>query len=255
MPFATAHDGARIAYDVRGHGDPLLLVSGQALDRSMWNGLIPALSAAFQVIVFDNRGTGASDKPQTPYATRGFAEDAVAVLDAAGAVRTHVYGFSMSGRVSQWLAIDHPERVGALILGATTAGGSHAIPKPPEIDAILRSGPKSAIETEFYSPRYIAAHPDAFAPPPIPPFARRLHYLASEGHDSWADLPHITAPTLIIHGTADKMNPTGNAAVLAARIPGAQVKLIEGARHGYLDEYRDEALALVLDFLKQHPLA
>jgi pimeloyl-ACP methyl ester carboxylesterase len=254
MPFAVAGDGTRIAYDVSGRGEPLLLISGQSLDRAMWDGVRPTLEAAFQVVVFDARGTGASGKPDRPYSTRGFAADGVAVLDAAGISRAHVYGFSMGGRVAQWIAIDHPDRVGALMLGATTAGGRHGLPKPPDIDAALLHGPKSAIAAEFYSPGYLAAHPEAFAPPAIPPHARRLHFAASEGHDSWADLPSITAPTLILHGTADRMSPPGNAALLASRIAGARVALIEGARHGYLDEFREEALELVIDFLRAHPL-
>jgi pimeloyl-ACP methyl ester carboxylesterase len=137
MPFAVAGDGTRIAYEVFGRGAPLLLISGQSLDRTMWDGVRPALAAEFRVIVFDARGTGASDKPHTPYSTRGFAADAAAVLDAAGIARAHIYGFSMGGRVAQWLAIDHPERVGALVLGATTPGGAHSLPKPADIDAAL----------------------------------------------------------------------------------------------------------------------
>jgi 3-oxoadipate enol-lactonase len=254
MPFAVAQDGTRIAYAANGRGAPLLLISGQSLDRTMWDGVRPALEAAFRVVVFDMRGTGASDKPDTPYSTRGFAADAVAVLDAAGIGRAHVYGFSMGGRVAQWVAIDHPERVGALVLGATSAGGTHALPKPADIDAALLHGPKSTIAAGFYSPEYLAANPGAFAPPAIPPHARRLHFAASEGHDSWADLPTITAPTLILHGTADRMIPPGNAAVLAERIAGARVALIEGARHGYFDEFREAALDLVISFLQGHPL-
>jgi pimeloyl-ACP methyl ester carboxylesterase len=253
MPFTVAQDGTRIAYDVAGRGEALLLISGQSLDRTMWDRLRPALEAEFQVVVYDQRGTGASDKPHTPYSSRGFAADAVAVLDAAGIARAHVYGFSMGGRVAQWVAIDQPDRVGALVLGATTAGGSRGLPKPADIDTALLHGPKSAIAAAFYSESYLAAHPDAFAPPPIPPHARRLHFAASEGHDSWADLPKITAPTLILHGTADRMSPPGNAAILASRIPGAQIALIDGARHGYLDEFRDEALHLVTGFLRAHP--
>jgi 3-oxoadipate enol-lactonase len=254
MPFATAADGTRIAYEMTGQGDPVLLISGQALDRTMWAGTAPLLARSFQVIRFDARGTGASDKPRTPYSTRIFAADAVAVLDAAGFARSHVYGFSMGGRVAQYIAIDHSDRVGALILGGTGPGGPHAIPKPPDIDAALIRGPRSVLAEGFYSPAYLIAHPDAFAPPVIPAHARALHFAASEGHNAWDELPCITAPTLVIHGTADRMSNPANGALLAERIPGARLALIEGARHGYVDEYRAEAIALVEDFLREHAL-
>jgi 3-oxoadipate enol-lactonase len=255
MPFAEAQDGARIAYDCLGHGDPILLISGQALNRSMWDGIRPALAKTFQVITFAHRGTGLSDKPEAPPpSTRSFAGDAVAVLDAAGIARAHVYGFSMGGRVAQWLAIDHPDRVGALVLGATSAGGSHAVKRPPDVEAVLRSGRTQDLAATFFSPGYLAANPGAFSPRPIPLFAQRLHFRASEEHDSWEHLPSITAPTLIIHGGEDRLSPAGNAAVLAARIPGAQVETIAGARHGYMDEFRGPALDMVINFLGKHPL-
>ena len=53
--------------------------------------------------------------------------------------RAHVYGHSMGGRVAQWLGIDHPERVGALVLGATTPGKAHGAPRDPEAELILRT--------------------------------------------------------------------------------------------------------------------
>src|SRR4051812_10351028 len=126
MPFAIARDGARISYDASGAGPPLLLVAGQASDRSLWSYVRDDFAAHHRVIVFDHRGTGESDQPEdAPYSTRGFANDAVAVLDAAGVARAHVYGISMGGRIGQWLAIDHAARVGALVLGCTTPGNAH----------------------------------------------------------------------------------------------------------------------------------
>jgi pimeloyl-ACP methyl ester carboxylesterase len=67
-------------------------------------------------------------------------------------------------------------------------------------------------------------------------------------------LPTITAPTLVIHGTNDWINPTANAALLAGHIPGAELHMVEGGRHGYFIEFREEASAIVLDFLGRHPV-
>ena len=84
------------------------------------------------------------------------------------------------------------------------------------------------------SPAWIAAHPDYLermrerALHPLPAYAQRLHYLASEGHDAWDLLPTIKAPTLVIHGSQDVVNPTANAPLLAQRIPGAELYIVAG---------------------------
>jgi pimeloyl-ACP methyl ester carboxylesterase len=116
MPFATTPDGTRLYFECHGTGTPLLLLAGQASDHREWDGVRADFAAQHRVIVLDYRGTGQSDKPGAPaYSTRGFAQDAVAVLDQLGLNRAHAYGISMGGRVAQWLAIDHPQRLGALV--------------------------------------------------------------------------------------------------------------------------------------------
>ena len=64
-------------------------------------------------------------------------------------------------------------------------------------------------------------------------------------------LPSITAPTLVVHGTEDVFNPAANAPLITERIPGAQMHLIEGARHGYFEEFPEIATPLVTDFLSR----
>lgn len=263
MPFAITSDGARISYDVIGAGPPLLLVAGQASERSVWSGTRDDLAAHHRVIVFDHRGTGESDKPEdAAYSTRGFARDAIAVLDAAGVARAHVYGISMGGRIGQWLAIEHAARLGALVLGCTTPGNAHGVRRPPAVDPELASGDPARLLPYLVSPAWARAHPQrlaehaaAAARHPVPPGARRLHYLASEGHDAWDRLPEIAAPTLVIHGSDDEVNVPANAPLLVARIPGAVLHLIAGARHAYFWEYREHASAYVRAFLAAHPIA
>jgi len=262
MPFATARDGARLAYEVTGAGPPLLLVAGQAQDRGLWAGARDDFAARHRVIVFDHRGTGESDKPeQPPYSTRGFAGDAIAVLDAVGVARAHVYGVSMGGRIGQWLAIDHAARIGGLVLGCTTPGNAHGVRRPAAVDPVLASGDPRQLRPYLVSPAWIAANMAFLVAAeahtrsqPVPAYARRLHYQASEQHDAWALLPAITAPTLVIHGSEDQVNLPENATLLAQRIPGAELHIIPGGRHSYYWEYRPAASDRVLEFLARHPL-
>lgn len=267
MPFATARDAVRLYYEELGSGEPLLLISGQGADHTSWDGVRDDFAANCRVIVSDHRGTGQSDKPETPpYTTRGFADDAVAILDDLNMTRAHAYGVSMGGRIGQWLGIAYPHRIGALVLGCTTPGNAHGVRRLPEVDAALAS-PTATPDERFaalihilYSPAWVEEHPDFVATlwermaQPIPVYAERLHYLASEGHDAWDQLPSIAAPTLVIHGSDDRLNPTANAPRLAERIPGAELYIVRGARHYYFEEFREEASRVVLGFLARHPL-
>ena len=112
MPYASALDGTRLYYEELGEGEPLLLINGQGSDHTGWDGVRDDFTDRYRVIVYDHRGTGQSDKPtEPPYSTRGFAEDAVAILDHLKIARAHAYGVSMGGRICQWLGIEHGDRL------------------------------------------------------------------------------------------------------------------------------------------------
>ncbi|HVU09999.1 MAG TPA: alpha/beta hydrolase [Phototrophicaceae bacterium] len=266
MPFVTLPDSTRLYYETVGSGDPLILIAGQASDHHLWDGAADDYSAHYQVTVFDWRGTGQSDKPsEPPYSTRGFAKDVIGLMDALGIERAHAVGQSMGGRVGQWLGIDYPDRIGALVLGCTTPGNAHGVPRSPDFAMTLNSpdSPEKqmALAQFIYTPQWIYTHgaqlmeaERVMAENPVPPFAQMLHWQASEGHDAWELLPTIKAPTLVIHGSDDRLNATANAPLLAERIPNAELVIIPGGRHGFFLEFREQVSAAILDFLARHPL-
>ncbi|HVV17802.1 MAG TPA: alpha/beta fold hydrolase [Pseudonocardiaceae bacterium] len=258
MPFARAADDVALYYEVHGQGDDVLvLLSGQSNSHHWWDTTRPDFDAAFTTVTLDYRGTGRSGKPDDDsYSTRGFAADALAVVDDLGAERVHVYGTSMGGRVAQWLAADHPSRVNRLVLGCTSPGRPHGIERSAEVRKALaqrdgRAARRFLLEL-MYTPAWLAANPGPYhtiGDPKMPPHARRHHLMASAAHDSWDVLPDITARTLVVHGTDDIFNPTANAPLLADRIPHAELRLVDGARHAYFEEFRDVAGPMVLEFL------
>jgi 3-oxoadipate enol-lactonase len=251
-----------IHFDVVGGGAPLLLLAGQANSRHWWDPVRADLAARHRTVALDALGTGASTASEgAEYSTRRFAVDAVAVLDAAGIDRAHVYGTSMGGKVAQWLAIDHPERVGALVLGCTTPGGRLGLVAGRDVVGPL-AGPtdaaRRALAELMVTPAWLARHPggaDAvLGDPTMTQAARRGHRIASARHDASAALGRIAAPTLVLHGTDDAFCPVGNAGLLVAGISGAALRLFVGARHAYFLEQRRAASAAALAHLAAHPL-
>src|SRR4051794_10925164 len=116
--MATNTTAPALAWKAAGEGTPLLLIAGLGLDGNSWRHSVPEFAKQFRVITFDHRGVGDSG-PASPYSsTDDLADDAVAVLDAAGVGKALVYGFSLGGMVAQRLALRHPDRVIALVLGA-----------------------------------------------------------------------------------------------------------------------------------------
>ncbi|WP_158850787.1 alpha/beta fold hydrolase [Saccharothrix deserti] len=261
MPCAEATDGTRIAFDDIGAGEPVVLLAGQANSRGWWDPIRGDFAAHHRTIAVDAVGTGGSDEPRDGrYDTRRFAADVVAVLDALGVGKAHVYGTSMGGKVAQWVAVDHPDRVGALVLGCTSPGGEGGLVAERDVVRPLRGAPaqvREALVDLMFTPEYARAHSGPFhvlGARGMSPSARRGHRRASEGHDAWDELGRIRAPTLVLHGSADLFCPVGNAERIASRIPGAEVSVIDGARHAYFEEFREQASAAVLSFLARHPL-
>ncbi|MCG8923704.1 alpha/beta fold hydrolase [Lentzea sp. CC55] len=252
MPRARAADGTRLSYSVEGSGPALLLIAGQANSSKWWSQVLPDFSERFTTIVTDHRGTGSSDKPDAPYSTRLFASDCIAVLDDAGIGTAHVYGTSMGGRIAQWIAAEHGSYVDRLVLGCTSPGGAHGIERSAEVrKSLAQADPmkaRRALEELMYTPAYRGPF-NTLGDPWMPPYARKRHLFASAEHDAWDVLPSITAPTLVVHGTEDVFNPAANAPLITERIPGARMHLVEGARHGYFEEFRAEATPVVMDFL------
>lgn len=266
VPYASVPNGGsklRLYYESLGSGEPLILLMGQGQDHRHWYGTHTDLAARHQVIVFDQRGTGESDKPEDkPYSTRDLATDTVWVLNHLGIERAHAYGFSMGGRVCQWMALDHPDRLGSLVLSGTTPGSTFGVRRGPTVDSmfqLLSTNQEHAtalLLNKFLSPAWMSTHPDVLdaigevlsRKVSLP--SQRLHYLASEAHNTWELLPKIAAPTLVIHGGSDEVNPPGNAILLAHQIPGAKLEIIPHGRHWIHLEYRATVSKMILDFLQ-----
>jgi pimeloyl-ACP methyl ester carboxylesterase len=236
--YAEAADGAELAWTSEGEGEPLLLIAGQATAMDGWGPTAALLSRYYRVIRFDHRGIGRSGKGEAErYTTRLFAQNAVAVLDAARVDLAHVYGHSMGGRIGQWLAIDYPQRVRTLILAATSGGKRPEPGLRPDKAAMetLVSGDISRLEPLFFDAEWARNNPQAtqtFFNSRASAWAKARHFRASREHDAWNDLSSIQVPTLILHGTEDALTPLPNALLLREHIRGSVLVRVLGAGHG-----------------------
>jgi pimeloyl-ACP methyl ester carboxylesterase len=260
MADAT-RDGVRIYWEETGRGDPLLLIMGLGATHEWWGRVTPAVAPHFRTIVFDNRGVGKSDVPPGPYSIPGMADDAAAVLDAAGVDSAHVFGASMGGMIAQELALRHPARVRSLILGCTACGGRESTPARREVlDALGARAVKTREEALQLMVPYIF---DASTPRDLveDDLALRLRtHVPNEGYfaqlqaiRSWsgahARLSTLTVPTLVIHGETDELVPAENGRVIARAIPKASLVMLSHASHIFFTDQYAAATEAILSFL------
>jgi 3-oxoadipate enol-lactonase len=247
----TTNNGAVDLYwESAGRGPPVLLIAGQGMTLDAWWRTVPMLAGSFRLLAFDNRDVGRSSRLPWPYGVIQMVDDAVAVLDAAGIGRAHIYGISLGGMVAQELALRHPHRVDALVLGATTAGGPESVlAEAQPLTFFVRVGAMAPEEAEWaavpynYSVRTRRRHGKRISED----IARRvehqtdslayLHQVAAAAtHNAAGRLRQIQAPTLIVHGQEDKIIPLQNAHQLAKGIPCAELKVWPDAGHLYITD-------------------
>jgi 3-oxoadipate enol-lactonase len=261
--FAATLDGrSRLHWETAGDGEPVLLIMGLGLTSAAWWRTVPVLARSLRVITFDNRGVGRSSAFSHAFTTEAMADDAATVLDAVGAERAHVYGISLGGMVAQALALRHPDRVRSLVLGATSPGGPRAARPSAEVAAFfrrrLRMAPEEAAWASVpinYGPRCRAEHFDRIEEDvarrlaqPFGERAYRAQLFAATWHNCLGALHRIAVPTLVVHGALDRVIPVANAHLIAERIAGARLRVLEEAGHLYPTEApeADRAIARFL---------
>ena len=269
MPFVSATDGTRIHYEVTGRvgRTPVLMIQGLGASKNAWNLQRIAMATRFRIISFDNRGAGRSDKPTEPFTLEQMADDAIAVLDAAGVETAHVVGASMGGVISQIVAVKYPHRVRSLTL-LCTACRNH-----PWRQELLQSWAKTAEEKGMIevgkeaaqwvmSPRSFRRLVPAFtwmgplaALRPRHSFVSQIHAILDTREDLVDQLSTITAPTMVIVGNQDILTPRGDSEEIAERIPNAELVVISGAAHGLMMEHSSTFNKILIEFLQRTELA
>jgi pimeloyl-ACP methyl ester carboxylesterase len=271
--MATTRNGdVELFYETFGDpSDPvLLLVNGfgsQCINfKQPWCERFVA--EGFRVVRFDNRDVGLSThtKGMPEYTLADMADDAFAVLDAVGASKAHVAGWSMGGMIVQTMAITRPERLLSMTSVMSSPGGDvGATPDPDAMAALVAPAPQSrqeAIDQYIAAQRVIgtqafldderlatdgaAIYDRSFDPGGR---ARQMNAIVKSGSRQDA-LRSVTVPTLVVHGNADPLVPVEAGRLTAELIPGAHFEVIEGMGHDYPPELWDQLVTVITKHLK-----
>ncbi len=275
-------NGINIYYEVHGSGEPLLLIEGLGYSSWMWYKQVPVLSKTHKVVIFDNRGAGNTDKPDSEYTIELMARDAAGLLKEIGIESAHVLGVSLGGYVAQELAISEPDMVRDLVLVSTNSGpGKLVTGKSPFLNGFLKlwgflptafDASRGPIRLEYamsgeermryglslaLSEEYFKNNSDEIdrimewrLENPQPEYAWRRQLLAGIGYDSSPRAGDIKSRTLLINGAQDRIVSPESALKLSKRIPDSTLVVLEGAGHLLFIERSEEFNSHVLGFLK-----
>jgi pimeloyl-ACP methyl ester carboxylesterase len=279
-------NGIDIYYEIHGAGEPLLMIEGLGYSAWMWYKQIPALSTKYQVILFDNRGAGNTDKPDSEYSIEIMADDASGLLRTLGIGPVHVLGISLGGFIAQELALRHPDLVKSLVLVSTNWGpGRQVMRNSQHLNGLFKlwgilpgtfemSG-KASVPLGFeygitkedriryglslaFTPEYYKAHPDEIdrivewrLENPQPGYAWSRQLAAGMNFDSSGRAGNIHVPTLVINGTEDRIVTPESARELARIIPDSRYMEIDGSGHLLFIERSDEFNEKVMGFLDE----
>jgi len=260
MPSADVN-GINVYYKIHGSGEPLVLIMGLGGGHGAWFFQIRAFKKFYQVITFDNRGIGKTDKPSESYTIKTMADDTIDLMDYLGVDKAHILGVSLGGMIAQEVAINYPQRVRKLVLGCTTAGEWEMSETPSELLRAIGLEEDST-EVDIRSVN-INRLMDSMIPlafnkrlyrmvilPLTKVYMKSVGFEAAAGHSTLDRLHLIEAPTLVITGAEDRLIPPHFSEVIASLIPNARLVKVEGGSHTFLAEMRSRFNKEILDFLR-----
>jgi 3-oxoadipate enol-lactonase len=237
--------------------DVVVLSNSLGSELAMWDRQLDALRDR-RIVRYDLRGHGRSPLPDGPSTIADLGGDLISLLDELGVERASLVGVSLGGMVSLWTAANHPDRVDRLVPGFTSA-----LLGPPEgwreRAALVRAEGTGAVADavigRWFTPAFAGREPelvrrlrDTIAGTPPEGYASCCH--AIEAMDLRGDLARITAPTLVIAGSADPSTPPAHGAAIAEGIPGARLRVLEGAAHLGNIEQADVYNAALIEHLE-----
>ncbi|MFE6710647.1 alpha/beta fold hydrolase [Streptomyces sp. NPDC057695] len=276
MPYITVGQEntspIELYYEDQGAGRPVVLIHGFPLDGHSWERQTAALlDAGYRVITYDRRGFGQSSQPATGYDYDTFAADLNTVLETLDLNDTVLVGFSMgTGEVARYVSTYGSGRVAKVAFLASLEPCLLKSDDNPDgvapkeffdgvVDAVKAD--RYAYYTAFFNDFYNLDEnlgtriSEEALRNSWDTAARGGSFAASAAPATWytdfrADIPAVDVPTLILHGTGDRILPVeGTARPFHKALPSADYVEIEGAPHGLLWTHAEEVNSALLTFL------
>jgi 3-oxoadipate enol-lactonase len=259
--FASAN-GLTTHYRLEGSGNGpvVMLCHGLLGSLALWQPQVRALHARYRVLRYDNRGHGQTAVTPPPYRVEQLAADAVGLLDALGIERVHFVGCSLGGMIGQCLGAQHADRVRSLVL----VGSRSSMPPASLWEERIRIARTDGIApllptmlarwfTDAFrasDPAAVAAVADGVLSTPVEGFVGACTAIRDMDHT--ALLPRISVPALVISGDSDPGVPLADTRFIHAAVPGAEMAVVEGARHLCSIERAHVFNRLLSDWLDRH---
>lgn len=265
MPKIKVND-VNLYYEIHGKGQPIVFIAGLIADHTKWASVVDKFAKEYQVVVFDNRGTGQSDCPAYPYTIEMMADDVVGLCKNLGITSAHCVGNSMGGLIVQMLAYKHPSFVKtAVICNSAIKFNNIKAKLMLESDSILRKA-NAPIEArikkalcDLFSVSFLSKPNVAdslfniFINNPYPitdqGYFSQLHAAGSFDSQDW--ISKITAPSLVIYSDEDQYIDLDSFLALTKAIPNAESFCFNKVGHLPDTEQPELFIKVVKDFVKK----
>lgn len=261
MPTMKVNE-IEIYYEIHGKGLPLICIEGFTCNRLVWKDYIAPLSSHYQLILFDNRGSGQTSSPNGPYTIPMLADDTAGLLKALNISQCYAIGHSMGGAILQQLCISYPALIRKGILVNAFAKTTHKWNWQMQwMDKLTKLGLEKKLLIEGILPWIYS---EAFMSNPEnirkviqdssnDPYPQSLTGLSGQAQalakcDLRSHLKEIQTPLVIAAGDEDISFPLFCAEELVEGIPHAELYIFQGQAHMILEERKEELLELIKDF-------
>ncbi|MFQ5426490.1 MAG: alpha/beta fold hydrolase [Gaiellales bacterium] len=266
-------NGVKLWHRITGKGEPVVQIHGAGFGHFNLDPVTPILSKRFEVVDYDQRGYGASDKPHQHYDMEVWADDLAGLMDALGIQAAHVHGTSMGGMVALVFAGKYPGRTTSVVINCAAAklglAGRLIFKNWIDVARLDPDGPGSRLLAEMLAwqavnVEFLEANPDVVDhiqqilrdSNDVEVFCAACQAMNDMDLTPW--LPKVSSPALVIGGDADIMTPwdQGPSGVgqegIYQGIEGAEKYLVAGAGHSTIFDSTEEYGRAVLDFLQRH---
>lgn len=262
MPHIHANN-ANFYYETYGSGQPIILIAGYTLNHSFWMPIFEQLKNHFQVLVFDNRGTGETKDDAKNLTAELMANDVIALAEALQLHKPHIVGHSMGGTIAQTIAYHYPDKISKAAFLSTsskwrqaTLRGLQTLITLQQINASFDVQFEALLpwifgEKFLNNPSQVAALKQSILNDPHPTTLENQlrQFEVLKNFNSQNFLKSIQVPVLIGHGIEDLLSLPDESRFMADQIKHAKL-VTYNCGHDLPHEITNELVQTLIDFLK-----